>query len=441
MLFDLKKICAICLLGASTLFAGACLDGAVISDIQFEGLKHTKAPVVERELENKVGEPFSAEKFDREKSKLQDLDLFTEISVSCDFVQTKDVDGQSQKPSTGVLLKYSFSEIFRWIPAPAGKVTDRDGVMLGLALANLNVAGEDIRVEAQYRTSMKPFFENNEYALYASSPYLFGLALGWNFEFLRTDSWDDLRSFNDASWLLDLDLNWKLQQHLSILASGAYRYIEDGPGHLPEIGAGFAIDYRDAALDTRNGFYVEYSLTHVGMGSDGSSSAEGKNLGGENYWEVLTDARVFYSMGDFVTGANALFRYRPGHVERYDLFYHGGTNTFRGHDADSSRLGVNEALLNLEERFVLLERRAASVWGVNFFYGLQVVAGLDGSLLWDEGSPSWDGFEGAVYGGLHLVVPALDRIRLEVGYSPDHGEPVFFFGLFDRAICSRWRNR
>jgi outer membrane protein assembly factor BamA len=37
--------------------------------------------VVERELLNKVGEPFTAENFEAEKRRLQDLDLFTEVSV------------------------------------------------------------------------------------------------------------------------------------------------------------------------------------------------------------------------------------------------------------------------------------------------------------------------------------------------------------------------
>lgn len=404
-------------------FGGECPEGAVVGSVKLAGLNHTRNHVVERELQNKVGEPFSNEKFQTEKLKLQDLDLFTEITASCESAS-----------NGAVSLTYHFQEIFRWIPAPAGKTTDRDGLMIGAALANLNVAGEDVRVEIQYRTTVSPFLENNEYALYASSPYLFGLPVGWNFEFLRTDSWDDLRKFQDASWLADLDLNWDLTSQFSLLFTGAYRYLEGGIGHLPEAGLGFKIDRRDAGLDTRKGFYLEYMLTHVGSGV-------GENHKGENYWEILVDGRGYYTLNRFITGATALFRYRPGTVGHYDLFYQGGVNTFRGHDPDSTYLGAHETLLNLEERFALLERRSASILGVNFFYGVQLVAGLDGRLLWDEGLPNWSNYEGAVYGGVHLIVPALDRIRFEIGYSPDHGEPVFYFGLFDKTISSRWRSR
>ena len=410
----------------------------MITAIDFQGLEHTNPRVVQRELLNKVGEPFSAENFEAEKLRLQDLDLFTEIAVECSPAQD---DGGAAR------LTYRFKEIFRWIPAPAGKKTDRDGLMIGLALANLNVLGEDIRAEVQYRTSTDPFFDKNEYAVYISSPYLLGLPLGWNIEFLVTDSYDDIRGFHENSILLDLDLDYRFLPHFSILATGAGRELKDA-AFLPEMGVGFAFDFRDSKLDTRRGVYFEYMLTHVGEGDDRDVNCNilvegdcGSGMGGENFREFLMDARGYFTLWRFVTGATALARYRQGDVEFYDYYYHGGANTFRGHEADSTHLGVHEVLLTLEERFVLMERHAASVAGVNFFYGIQFVAGLDGSLLWDKGRPGWEDYEGAVYGGVHLVIPALDRIRLEVGYSPDKGEPVLYFGLFDKVTSSRWRSR
>ena len=425
----------------------ACVDGTVISSVRFEGLEHTNPRVVQRELLNKAGEAFSTEKFETEKRRLQDLDLFTDITVECSSGLDSSGALHPQNDVGATRLTYTFQEIFRWIPAPAGKKTDRDGLMIGLALANLNVLGEDIRAEVQYRTSTDPFLDNNEYAFYASSPYLFGLPLGWNLEFLRTDSYDDIRGFQDDSWLLDLALDYGITPHLSLLMTVAGRELKDA-AFLPEFGFGFAFDFRDSKLDSRRGVYFEYMLTHVGEGDDRDINCNileegdcGDGMGGENYRELLTDARAYYTLWRFVTGATALVRYRLGDVERYDYYYHGGANTFRGHEADSNYLGVHEVLLTLEERFVLMERHAASIAGVNFFYGVQLVAGLDGSLLWDKGRPGWDDYEGAVYGGIHLVIPALDRIRLEVGYSPDKGEPVFYFGLFDKVTSSRWRSR
>ena len=526
-----------------------CADGTPIAAIEIQGLEHTEPHVVLRELLHKVGDAYSQDSFEIEKLRLQDLDLFTEITVTCeqfkesieDMLADSYVPASAPVPSssredspdaealssyvsslssntdelsslvsklssnadelsstisrlssntdelssvvsrlssntdelssvvsrinssTGELssripaprpvqtastpsnggylssahapnaskLVYHVREIFRWIPAPAGKKTDRDGLMVGLALANLNVLGEDIRAEVQYRTSVDPFFDNNEYAFYASSPYFMDLPLGWNFEFLRTNSWDDIRQFRDASWLFSLDVNWRMLPFFSFLGRAAYRYLEGGPGHLPEFGGGFAIDFRDSEIDSRKGVYFETMATHMGI----------DEMNDESYMEFLVDGRAYYSFGPFVTGATALVRVRPGTVKSYDYFYHGGANTFRGHGSSSRYLGEHEALVTLEERFVLLERRPASLWGINFFYGIQLVAGLDGSLLWNKGFPGWKNYEGAVYGGIHLVIPALDRIRFEVGYSPDHGEPVFHIGFFDKTISSRWRAR
>lgn len=418
-----KKSFFVGLLFTSLVFAnpdqGECPEGRNIASIRYEGLEHTNARVVERELQHKVGDTFSKESFNFEKLRLQDLDLFTEISVTCENANQGSVN-----------LVYHFQEIFRWIPAPDPVTTDQ-GLLIGVALANLNVAGEDIRAEVHYRTAVDPFLENNEYAVYVSSPYLFGLPLGWNFEFLHKDRWDDLGNFKDYSYLFDLDLDYSLNSNFLFLLTGAFRYLDyDGGRYLPEAGIGFAFDYRDSKQDARNGVYYEYMLTHVGGGVH------------ESYWEILNDVRGYFSVGKFVTGASTLFRYRPGEVERYDYFYHGGTNTFRGlAQSDSLHRGVHEALLTLEERFVLIDRRAFSLWGINLFYGIQLVAGLDGSLLWEDDMPSWENYEGAVYGGVHFVIPALDRVRLEVGYSPDNGEPVWSFGLGAKTSCARWRSR
>ena len=411
--------------------AVGCASGAKIESIDLDGLKYTKPHVVWRELSHKVGGVFSQETFEAEKLRLQDLDLFTEITVTCETSASGD-SLSSLVSRLSSKLTYHFKEIFRWIPSPDSKTTDRDGLMLGLALANLNVLGEDIRAEVHYRTAVDPIFEKNEYAFYASSPYLFGVPLGWNIDFTRTDSWDDLRKFKDACWLLSLDVNWKLIPHFSVLGKIVYRYLEGGPGFLPEIGIGAAVDYRDSELDSRKGIYFETVVTHVGIG--GSR--------GENFVEFLEDARAYYSLGRFVTGATALVRLRPGDVKLYDYFYHGGTNSFRGLEKpDAQHLGVHEMLLTLEERFVLLDRRAASLWGVNFFYGIQLVAGFDGSVLWNKGAPGWKNYEGAVYGGLHIVIPALDRIRFEIGYSPDKGEPKFTWGISGKTTTQRWRGR
>lgn len=404
--------------GLDNSLISGCKEGLVISKIDILELKHTKKRVVERELLHQVGGSFSTEIWLKEKGRLESLDLFTEARLSC----TQD--------SLGLILEYHLPEIFNIIPAPAGKKTDQDGLMLGLALAHLNLWGDDIRAEVQYRTSVSPFFSSNEYALYASSPWLLNTPLGWNFEFLRTASWDNLRLFEEESYLVDLDLQWFFKKPYGILFSLAYRYLTNY-GYTPSASLGFLIDNRNSNVDARNGFYQELLWTYNG----GIANSD------QQYREYLWDSRFYYSYSRFISGFSSLLRYRPGNVAFYDRFHHGGANTFRGWDPDSLCYGIHEWLLNFEERFVLRERTPFSVGGVSLFYGLQWVVGVDGSFLWSEKWPTWSDYHSAIYTGLHVVIPALDRIRFEVGYSPDKSELKFFIGLYEKNIAQRWRSR
>lgn len=395
-----------------------CADGQVISKIEFLELKNTRTRVIERELTHKKGLTFSKELWLKEKGRLESLDLFTEVRLSC------------KNDPEGLILEYHLPEIFRIIPSPAGKKTDQDGLMLGLALAHLNLGGDDIRAEIQYRTSVSPFFSSNEYAFYASSPWFLNRPIGWNFEFLRTSSWDNLRLFEEESYLADMDLQWFFKKPYGVLFSLAYRYLTDY-GYTPSASLGFLIDTRHPNLDTRFGVYQELLWTYNGgiLNSD------------QDYQEFLWDSRFYYTMNRFVSGASSLLRYRPGDVAFYDRLHHGGANTFRGFDPDSLCYGTHEWILNFEERFVLKERTPVSIGSVSFFYGLQWVLGVDGAFLWDEGFPTWSDYHSAIYTGLHIVIPALERIRFEVGYSPDKSEPKFFIGLYEKNIAQRWRSR
>lgn len=397
---------------------GNCLEGKNVLDIRFSGLDDTKPHVVERELLNASGRPFSNENYRLEKLKLESLDLFSDISLIC------------TESGEGIHLEYRFTELWHWIPSPAGKKTDQDGWMLGLALAHLNVAGEDVRIEAQYRTSVDPLFDSKEFAIYASSPWLLGLPLSWNFEFLRTDSWDELRGFDDRSWYAHLEIGAKLWKDVSLLWAPSYRYVQEY-GSVPDLGIGVLLDARDSKVDPYFGVYEEFRVTRYGV----------FYADVEDYVEYLWDNRFYFPLGRLITGASSLVRYRPGKQMFFDRLHQGGANTLRGFDPDSSVHGRHEAIWNVEERFVLLERRPFSILGANLFYGVQLVAGVEGAFLWDSRTPDWSDYRQSVYGGVHFIVPALDRIRIEAGYSPDGGKIKMAVGLYDKNTSMRWRSR
>lgn len=395
-----------------------CADGRRVANIRFTGLADTDPRVVERELFHAPGAKFSGSEFLAEKSRLESLDIFSDVSLVC------------SETADGLDLEYRFTELLHWIPSPAGKKTDQDGWMLGVALAHLNVLGEDIRIEAQYRTSIDPLFDSKEFAIYASSPWLGNLPVSWNFEFLRTDSWDDLRGFDDRSWFVHLELDAKLWRNVYLVWAPSYRYVEKF-GSVPDLGVGALLENRDSKTDPRRGAFEEFRVTRYGV-FDSSV---------ENFVEYLWDNRLYFSRGRWITGASSLVRFRPGTQMFFDRLHQGGANTLRGFSPDSSVHGRHEAIWNIEERFVLLERRPFSVLGANLFFGVQLVAGVEGSFLWDSRMPGWEDYRESVYGGIHILIPALDRLRIEAGYSPDGGGVKISVGLYDKNVSLRWRSR
>jgi len=116
---------------------GACreAEGRLVTFQDFQGLRTTDAEVVTRELRNHPGERFTCAKWERERIRLEDLDIFSEVGL-----ETAVRDSQ-------VALTYRFRELPPYIPFVALAKTDQDGLSLGPALASLNFLGQGIRAE------------------------------------------------------------------------------------------------------------------------------------------------------------------------------------------------------------------------------------------------------------------------------------------------------
>lgn len=413
-----------------------CQESVLVRQIQLEGLQHTRHEVVHRVLNHHPGQPYHKALWQAERAILESLDLFTQVTLEC------------QRQSDGQILVYHFQEMFQYLPAPAMKKTDQDGWMLGGALASLNFLGRDIRLEIQGRATVNPWMQAQELAFYASSPWLGSLPLNWHAEILRVDSWDPLRNFHDRSWILDGNGTWRFRAGRSpwgVSAHGGARMLEHtdldsnhiwrNSGHEdtePWLGWGWVYDGRDAVLNPRHGMYHEFRILKYGG-----------FLGGDvDFWALLYDFRWAYSWGRTTFLLNELVQYRPGQQGVYDRLHHGGANTLRGYDADTSAHGSHEWVHNVEYRWSMIQRRPIEILGIAGFWALQLVAGVDGAFLWDEQKlPGWENYRASLYGGVHLVLPAIDRIRLEAGINPHDHTWNIAIGLFEKTTTQRWRSR
>ncbi|HSQ41549.1 MAG TPA: BamA/TamA family outer membrane protein, partial [Fibrobacteraceae bacterium] len=303
-----------------------------------------------------------------------------------------------------------------------------------------------IRTEVQARATVEPWLRAKEYAFYANSPWMGPYPFSWRAELVQTDTWDPLRNFKDRSLNGEIEL-WQMEsRHWGTLFATGFRSLshtgsaEDSLDWLsssnrdwvPRFGGAFLWDTRDAALDTRKGLYSEMRVTqNAGW------------LGGVgDYIEVLWDFRGTLPLGPGYARWGWLARVRPGTIGFYDRLYQGGANSLRGYNPDSAIDGNSEVLANAEWRQVLVDRRPIRLLGVQGYWGLQWVLGYDAAWLWMGNSlPDWENYRGAIYTGLHLVVPAIDRVRMEIGGNPHDHTWAFTIGLYEKAVTQRWRSR
>jgi outer membrane protein assembly factor BamA len=438
--------------------------GKSIVSITISGLQHTQPAVVSRELQHAVGGTFNCSVWGKEQKALQSLDIFAAIQlipspgVPAKFaaaLPATGFKGHAQDSNT-VALEYVFVEMFRYMALPALKSSDQDGVMLGLSAFTLNLLGRDIWLEVQARTSINPLLNSTEYMVKSSSPWLGSLPLQYELVFLRTDSYNQLKEFTEKSWWNQLHLQypiWQLsnQQVLSAVVQNEWLYVLNGMHYRSGVGLNW--DGRDRKTNTHDGVLLQAKLLKGGGLHMGTLSDEYSGAGGiSNYWEYLLDSRGWFSKGKHIVHGASFVRYRPGLREFYLLTHAGGPNSVRGVQALAQNWGRHEALFTAEYRYEFFDLKPFTILGQKGIWGLQTVLGIDAGVLWGrkplgeiapavfrEARPN-PVYLAGVYGGVHLLIPGLERLRFEYGMDGQFSA-VFSFGMFEKAETQQWHGR
>jgi outer membrane protein assembly factor BamA len=409
-------------------------EGRTVTFQDFQGLRTTDAAVVARELRNHPGDRFTCANWERERTRLEDLDIFSEVSL-----ETAVRDSQ-------VALTYRFRELPPYIPFLAVSKTDQDGLSLGPALASLNFLGQGIRAEFITR-----FGGTTEAQASLTSTRLGSLPLQYDFAVLRVDSYNDFEAFHEDSWRTKLDAALGIEDwggpapasligaaelfHMAAARSDSAVVLSSAGDWVPRLGLGARWDGRDRRHLPRMGLYQELRVTQ-----------NGGFLGGPaDYREWLSDSRLYVPWLKRNTAvAMSLYQYRDGRLGnsfgRYDRFHAGGANTLRGYSHDALR-GKSECILTLENRTDLVSKRNIRIgpWGA--FVAVQGILGWEAASLWDHNALLERDFRPAVYVGLHVLASGVDRLRIEAGSNSAKFEVVWDFGVLDKADIQRFRAR
>ncbi len=409
-------------------------NGSIIDARILTGNHATHPDVIQRELD--PSSVFQCDTWTSEKNRLESLGIFGEVTLHIKTLNIK---------SNQVTLEYQFKELKPWLPIPTLKKSDQVGWMIGPGIAAVNLLGRDIFVQAFYRTDVYPKLNTtDEFLIAVQSPYVGDIPFEYSFGWLKLNTMNLNKDFEENSHDIQFSGKYPIWSELQVVMLGnAYlvgrnadpRFARsEGTSKSLGMGAGLAWDSRDNLTNPRGGFYNEVSFTKLG----------GKFLQGNesDFSETLWDFQAYQSFNKHIFLSVNLLRWRNGKVPFYETFETGGANSFRAWLPGPNHSGESELLLNLEYRYELVPKTSKMIPYIDqsFYWGLQPVLGYEIINLWSQKSQGNE-IAQAYYGGVHILLPALNRLRVEFGSEVSRLEIVTQIGLFEKSETSRWRIR
>lgn len=423
-------------------------DNRRITRIEHRGLVKTEPSTVNYYLLQREGNFYNPDLWPTEKNLLMDLDIFADVDLIVTY------------RSDGVELIYTYKELPAYIFYPAMKRTDQDGLLLGPGITLTNIFGMGIHQEIISRYTAVPVpMRAKEFLSYTRIPALPDFPFYTELTVNYFESYNTLKLFDERSVYAECSMIYKLNRDLKfkveatsfsvrhdsrarVFSAGgksAEMFLGDGVwDFVPSLGAGVIFDTREREMNPHRGIYNELLV-----------SVYGERLGGDgNFTEYLYDMRGYIPAGDsHILHVNLLAQYRPGTIPAYELYHIGGVNTLRTYSPDPSICGQHEILWTIEYRYELFANRQISLLDINGYYGIQFVLGMDNAHYWFPGVGLHEGgYLNSFFAGVHLLVPVLERVRLEFGlHGPynDRNEIRFGidFGWYEKACDQRRRVR
>jgi len=414
---------------ASTPFDGlAPFMDRTITAIDLSGPRVTREYVIRREIRSAVGEPLRIETVAADVQRLDNLSIFAEIEVSAE------ADGG------GVRLTYELKEMPAWIPWLGFSYTEQDGFSGGPKLSALNLTGRGISLGARAY-----FGGAKQSSARFVWPWVSGNHRSIDFYGARLHRADTLNDFEETSYEFTPTLGTYLGEHGRLSGKfSLFRMKSDVDGKtldpdnydtLPRLGFSVGWDTRDSWRFPRNGWQNELELWRT----SGNGDFWSMNLDLRRWVPITTRRRILLS---------SLVSLQSGTVGEdipvYLIYRLGGANSIRGYNVEDlgSRLyGKNQMLGTIEYSVNLLPLRRWDLWKFALRMGLDFAIFSDVGVAWSERDElSTNRTRAGVGGGLRLLVPGSEMVRLDVGWSAEGGWH-FHFASGSKPVAQRQRIR
>jgi outer membrane protein assembly factor BamA len=246
---------------------------------------------------------------------------------------------------------------------------------------------------------------------------------------------DTLRGFEETSYEFSPEVGTWIGEHGWARAKFSYFEMKsDTPGitlspdnkdGLLRLGASLGWDTRDSWRSPRRGWQNEIEAWHTGgfLGGDGDWWAVNLDL---RRWVPATRRTKLMLSGLVSLQSGELGKDVPSYLD----YFMGGANSIRGYgvaDLGSELSGKNQMLGTAEYSLTVIPLRRWDLWKISLRLGAEVAVFADAGIAWSESRDlTLRRTRGGLGGGLRLLVPGSEMVRLDVGWSPDYGFQFHF---------------
>ena len=400
------------------------LEGLPVREVRVTGLRHLEPEFVLRQLATRPGQPFRRAGFALDRRRLDELRLFSDVSI------------EAERDGNAVVVHVSVTETLRLLPLIAVRVTDENGFSAGPGARGINLLGRGTQAGI---TMLFGGETGAGLSIDATTiaPGTWSRHLGVSY----SDRHNAIYDFDEQATSADLRLarnfsrGFRVGASASILAIGTgtsgASLSADGSDIVPTVGLFVTRDTLDSSTDPRRGTWTEVEVDRV--------------TGDADSWTYLLDGRGFLPLAErHGLSASVLATWQTGEVgvdlPEYLQFALGGGNTVRGWSL-GSRKGRNQVIGTGEYVFVARKVAPFSVAGLHAYAGVQLAAFADVGAAWnDRREQAGSAIDG--YGiGVRFLVPFVDLIRLDVAWGePGHGATAYV-GISLKAARQRQRVR
>ncbi len=402
-------------------------EGKTVSEIRVVGAKNTKENIILRELLTEIGEFFDPEKIKKDLESLDRLGVFSDVKI-----YPTEENGET-------VLMIEVTETLRYLPVVSISIDDENGVSAGAGLKSVNFLGKGV-----YLSGVARFGGATTVEAVLRNPWVIGNHFGYEFMYFHRDRRNELFEFDEVSDEFFLTLSSYIRQNGRIGGRFSHEIIKsnepgrtispDNKDNVSTIRFFVGYDSRDLASNPSTGWWNEIAIEKAGL--------FGEDI---DFWRTHIDIRRFFHVVDRHTIALfSLASLTDGVVgetiapwQQYSL---GGTNTIRGWHL-GSKTGKNQFINTLEYRYMLIEPRLISYFGINLRVGMHLAAFADVGTAWSQEEDFRKNFIDGYGIGIRFIIPYVGLARIDFGVGQPSARIQVHLGSYEKPVRQRDRVR